>query len=119
MMHASEMGQGDGFSGAACRASIGCVFFQSKMSATPVAMVLVFGKYGAQMELIPDNDVVQAFTQDGSNDTFRVSCADKHFEPLICLGTEGSLVEAEFHHVQVQANQTNQEGSARRRVRKA
>ena len=60
MMQASEVGQGDDFSGAAHRTLIGCVFFQGKMSATPVVVALKFGKYRAQVELIPDNDVVQA-----------------------------------------------------------
>ena len=43
------------------------------MSATPVVVALKFGKYRAQVELIPDNDVVQAFALDGSNDAFCIS----------------------------------------------
>ena len=73
MMQASNVGQGDDFSGAAYRAWNGCILFQGKMSATPVVVALKFGKYRAQVELIPDNDVVQAFASDGSNDAFCIS----------------------------------------------
>ena len=38
-----------------------------------VVVALVFGKYGPQMELIPDNDVVQACASDGPNDAFCIS----------------------------------------------
>jgi len=73
IVKASEVGQGDDFSGAAHRAWIGGILFQSKMSATPVEVVLLFGKYGTQMGHIPYNDVVQAFSSDGSNDAFCIS----------------------------------------------
>ena len=55
------------------RRGSGASFFKDKVSATPVVVVLVFGKYGPQMGLIPDNDVVQAFASDGSNDAYCIS----------------------------------------------
>ena len=57
MMQASEVGQGDDFSGAAHRAWNGCILFQGKMSATRVVVDLKFGKYGPQMGVPPQNPI--------------------------------------------------------------